>query len=91
MQVHMDGAGPGVEAAVRLRVSDLRDHLAGYGVIIHLRPGRDLTEDMDLIGSAGDLAGHMGRPILRQKLIQNTVRDLVADRILDGPLSLIRM
>jgi hypothetical protein len=36
---------------------------------------------VDLIGGAGDLAGHMGFRILPQQLIEDAVSNLIADLI----------
>ena len=81
MQIDTHCAALGIEAVASLRISDLCDHLSRNLLIVNAGVRADFSKNVDLIGGAGDLAGHMGFRILPQQLIEDAVSDLIADLI----------
>ena len=62
-----DGAGVGVKAELCAGVADICHHLADH--------------DVDEAGGCAGLAGHAGVGVVGQDLVQNCIRDLVADLV----------
>ena len=71
-------AGFVVEAVVGVGIADLFDRLADHGLEVHVRRGRDLTQDQHDAGGRRRLARHAGVGVLAQDCVQDRVRDLVA-------------
>ena len=76
-----DGAGVGVKAVLGAGVADVGHHLADQFLKIDVAAGGDLAHDVDQTGGHAGLAGHAGVGVLGQDLIQDGVRDLVADLV----------
>ena len=59
VQIDAHRAALGVKAVTLFGIADLGDHLSGDFFIVDAGIRGDFPENVDLIGGAGDLAGHM--------------------------------
>ena len=75
------GAGVGVKAVFGAGVADAGHHLPHQLLKVHIAAGGDLAHDVDQAGGHAGLAGHPGVGVLGQDLVQDGVRDLVADLV----------
>ncbi len=75
------GAGVSVEASLRGVVADVQQGAASDLGDIHVAVAGDLAGHQDHAGSSQGFTGHAGHGVLRQKGVQNAVRDLVADLV----------
>ena len=76
-----DGTGVGVKAELCAGVADICHHLADDLLEIDIAVGGDLAHDVDKAGGCAGLAGHTGIGVVGQDLVQNGIRDLVADLV----------
>ena len=78
MQINGDAAGIGVKAVFRFRIADLADDLAGNFFIVHLGRCGNFSENVYLIGGAGDFTGNVRGRVLGENGVQDAIRDLIA-------------
>ena len=76
-----DGAGVSVKAELCAGVADICHHLADDLLEVHIAVGSDLAHNVHKAGGCAGLAGHAGIGVVGQDLVQNCIRDLVADLV----------
>ena len=76
-----DGAGVGVKAELCTGVANICHHLTDHLLEVHIAVGGDLAHDVHQTGGSTGLAGHTGIGVVGQDLVQDRIRDLVADLV----------
>ena len=76
-----DGTGVGIESELCAGVADVSYDLADDLLEIDVAVGGDLSHDVDEAGGCAGLAGHAGVGVVGQDLVEDGVRDLVADLV----------
>ena len=76
-----DGAGVGVKAELCTGVANICHHLTDHLLEVHIAAGGDLAHDVHQTGGSTGLAGHTGVGVVGQDLVQDRIRDLVADLV----------